>query len=106
MPGWIKSTPCARWPFVQNPPRPVRLFYSRAGSVAGEAGRLSMMNRRRALAVVVAALVVLALVGAVGISARPAKQDAQFKAAWIYVGPHNDHGWSQAHDKGRLYVQK
>src|SRR5262249_50019800 len=28
------------------------------------------------------------------------------KVAWIYVGPHNDHGWSQAHDQGRLYVQK
>src|SRR5581483_6296847 len=27
-------------------------------------------------------------------------------AAWIYVGPHNDGGWSQAHDEGRLYVQK
>jgi basic membrane protein A len=26
--------------------------------------------------------------------------------AWIYVGPHNDGGWSQAHDAGRLYVQK
>ena len=31
---------------------------------------------------------------------------AAFKAAWIYVGPHNDDGWSQAHDKGRLYAQK
>ena len=31
---------------------------------------------------------------------------ASFKAAWIYVGPHNDGGWSQAHDQGRLYVQK
>ena len=31
---------------------------------------------------------------------------ASFKAAWIYVGPHNDGGWSQAHDEGRLYVQK
>jgi len=29
-----------------------------------------------------------------------------FKVAWIYVGPHNDGGWSQAHDQGRLYVQK
>jgi basic membrane protein A and related proteins len=29
-----------------------------------------------------------------------------FKAAWIYVGPHNDGGWSQAHDNGRLAVQK
>ena len=31
---------------------------------------------------------------------------ASFKAAWIYVGPHNDGGWSQAHDEGRLSVQK
>ena len=31
---------------------------------------------------------------------------SRFKAAWIYVGPHNDGGWSQAHDKGRLAVQK
>ncbi len=31
---------------------------------------------------------------------------APLKAAWIYVGPHNDGGWSQAHDAGRLYVQK
>jgi basic membrane protein A len=39
-------------------------------------------------------------------SARTAKKGAAFKAAWIYVGPHNDNGWSQAHDKGRLYAQK
>ena len=39
---------------------------------------------------------------------RPARRSraATFKAAWIYVGPHNDGGWSQAHDQGRLYVQK
>src|SRR5947208_13127699 len=35
-----------------------------------------------------------------------AKSQAAFKVAWIYPGPHNDHGWSQAHDAGRLYVQK
>src|SRR5690242_12526277 len=35
-----------------------------------------------------------------------AAKQAPFKAAWIYVGPHNDGGWSQAHDAGRLYVQK
>jgi basic membrane lipoprotein Med (substrate-binding protein (PBP1-ABC) superfamily) len=35
-----------------------------------------------------------------------ARQSAAYKAAWIYVGPHNDHGWSQAHDEGRLAVQK
>jgi len=26
------------------------------------------------------------------------------KAAWIYVGPANDGGWSQAHDNGRKFV--
>ncbi len=28
------------------------------------------------------------------------------KAAWIYVGPANDGGWSQAHDEGRKAVEK
>src|SRR5256886_7892855 len=49
-----------------------------------------------------------AFIRALGVStgsARTQKQSAAFKAAWIYVGPHNDNGWSQAHDKGRLYVQ-
>jgi len=50
----------------------------------------------------VAALVVGVSIG----SAHPAKRTAVFKAGWIYVGPHNDNGWSQAHDQGRLYVQK
>src|SRR5438477_6915315 len=62
------------------------------------------MKRRRfalALPLVLAAALVLAL----GVSTGAAKQQAAFKVAWIYVGPHDDHGWSQAHDKGRLYVQ-
>src|SRR6476619_5895440 len=50
----------------------------------------------------VAALVVGVSIG----SAHPAKRTAAFRAGWIYVGPHNDGGWSQAHDQGRLYVQK
>ena len=54
---------------------------------------------------VFAGVAVLALGVTTG-SARTHKQAAAFKAAWIYVGPHNDHGWSQAHDQGRLYVQK
>src|SRR5256714_9992172 len=52
-----------------------------------------------------AGLAVLALTAATG-SARTEQATSTFKVAWIYVGPHNDHGWSQAHDKGRLYVQK
>jgi len=63
------------------------------------------MKRRRvafaaaAVAVLAAALVV-ASVGSAGRGASP------FKVAWIYVGPHNDGGWSQAHEDGRLYVQR
>jgi basic membrane protein A len=47
-------------------------------------------------------ITVLALAGTVS----AARQAGPFKAAWIYVGPHNDHGWTQAHDDGRLYVKK
>ena len=67
-----------------------------------------MKKRKLALAVTLlacAGAVVLALGAATG-SARAHKQTAAFKVAWIYVGPHNDAGWSQAHDAGRLYVQK
>src|SRR5437868_6475090 len=65
-----------------------------------------MKNRKLALGVLAltgaAALAIGASIGA----ARTEKKSAVLKAAWIYVGPHNDVGWSQAHDKGRLYVQK
>jgi basic membrane protein A len=62
------------------------------------------MKRRFAPALLL--VVVAALVLAFGVSTGSAKQQAAYKVAWIYVGPHNDHGWSQAHDQGRLYVQK
>ena len=61
------------------------------------------MRKSRALfpvlLLVLAAALVLAATGT-------ASKQAPFKAAWIYVGPHNDGGWSQAHDAGRLAVQK
>ncbi|MFL5982634.1 MAG: BMP family ABC transporter substrate-binding protein [Gaiellaceae bacterium] len=63
------------------------------------------MKRRRFLVVLPIAAAV-ALVLALGVSTGSAKQQAAFKAAFIYVGPHDDGGWSQAHDKGRLYLQK
>jgi len=63
------------------------------------------MKRRRFLFVLPIAAAV-ALVLALGVSTGSAKQQAAFKAAFIYVGPHDDGGWSQAHDKGRLYLQK
>ena len=59
---------------------------------------------------VLGALIVCLLAGTAWLAslaaAKPAKKAAVFKVAWIYPGPHNDGGWSQAHDAGRLYVQK
>src|SRR6266446_4901024 len=60
---------------------------------------------RFALPLALAAALILALGMSTG-SARTHRRAAALKAAWIYVGPHNDNGWSQAHDQGRLYVQK
>ncbi len=39
-------------------------------------------------------------------SSSAGHKSTPYKVAWIYVGPHNDGGWSQAHDEGRLFVQK
>jgi len=63
-------------------------------------------HRKLALGAILLALAAMAVVLAVGTSSGSAKPNAAFKAAWIYVGPHNDGGWSQAHDAGRLAVQK
>ena len=62
-----------------------------------------MQMRKLALAAIAFAILAAATVLAVGTSAGSAKSNGVFKAAWIYVGPHNDGGWSQAHDQGRLY---
>ena len=35
-----------------------------------------------------------------------APKEGPLKAAWVYVGPANDGGWSQAHDEGRQLVQE
>jgi basic membrane protein A and related proteins len=63
-----------------------------------------MRKRTAVLAAVVVAAGATTLALTTAVSAKPHK--APFKVAWIYPGPHNDHGWSQAHDRGRLYVQK
>ena len=62
---------------------------------------------KRGKLVLVGALVLAAIVaGITRTTTSSAAKESAYKAAWIYVGPHNDAGWSQAHDKGRLYVQK
>ena len=30
----------------------------------------------------------------------------KFNVAFVYIGPHDDGGWSQSHDEGRLFVDK
>jgi basic membrane protein A and related proteins len=65
-----------------------------------------MKIRKLALGLLVVAGAAALVIGVSVGSARTAKKSAAFKAAWIYVGPHNDVGWSTAHDRGRLYVQK
>jgi basic membrane protein A len=35
----------------------------------------------------------------------PDVEDGMFNVAFVYIGPHDDGGWSQAHDVGRQYVQ-
>jgi len=65
-----------------------------------------MRKRKQALAALLVAIAATAVLLAAGVGAGSAKSSGAFKVAWIYVGPHNDGGWSQAHDAGRLYVQK
>jgi basic membrane protein A len=63
-----------------------------------------MRRRKYAAVALVLACAGLASVLAGAAAAKPTA--TPFKVAWIYVGPHNDAGWSQAHDEGRQYVQK
>jgi basic membrane lipoprotein Med (substrate-binding protein (PBP1-ABC) superfamily) len=64
-----------------------------------------LTRRKLALGAILFAIAAVAVALAVTATGS-AKSSATFKAAWIYVGPHNDGGWSQAHDQGRLAVQK
>jgi basic membrane protein A len=64
------------------------------------------MQKKLGAVGVLVALAAAAVVLAVDIGNGSAAKGSAYKVAWIYVGPHNDHGWSQAHDQGRLYVQK
>lgn len=36
----------------------------------------------------------------------PTIEEGKFNVAFVYVGPHDDGGWSQSHDVGRLYVEE
>ena len=62
------------------------------------------MRRKVVGAGLVLALLTVALVLTTAGAAKP-EQDP-FKVAFIYPGPHNDGGWSQSHDRGRLAIEK
>jgi len=36
----------------------------------------------------------------------PAIEEGKYNVAFVYVGPHDDGGWTQAHDVGRIYVEE
>jgi len=36
----------------------------------------------------------------------PTVEEGMYNVAFVYVGPHDDGGWSQAHDVGRMWVEE
>lgn len=36
----------------------------------------------------------------------PAVEDGKYNVAFVYIGPHDDGGWAQAHNVGRVYVEE
>ncbi|MCX6086135.1 MAG: BMP family ABC transporter substrate-binding protein, partial [Caldiserica bacterium] len=56
----------------------------------------------------IALLAIAFVVGSTGCkkAVTPPPAVEKLKVAFIYVGPHNDGGWSQAHEDGRLYLQQ
>ena len=61
--------------------------------------------RRTGMLVVSLLAIVAVVAGACSKSSSSGSgSSGAIKAAWIYVGPSNDGGWSQAHDNGRKFV--
>lgn len=50
--------------------------------------------------------VILMLVMLVSIFVGISQAEEKIKVAFIYGGPHNDGGYTQAHDEGRIYLEK
>ncbi len=40
-----------------------------------------------------------------GVYQIPTVEEGKYNVAFVYVGPHDDGGWTQAHDVGRQYVE-
>ena len=50
-------------------------------------------------------LTAIALASALALTAGTASAD-KLKVGFIYLGPPGDHGWTYAHDQGRLMLEK
>ena len=71
-------------------------------------GSQASHSRRRFRTAGVLSVAVLAVVGLVATacgSSDSGSSSSAVKAAWIYVGPTNDGGWTQAHDNGRKFAE-
>jgi basic membrane protein A len=72
-----------------------------------------MVNRKHLFWIIALVLIVPVLVSCG--QAAPAEEESayqipdieegKFNVAFVYIGPHDDGGWTQAHDVGRQYVQ-
>ncbi len=74
--------------------------------------RRSTSRSRSLLAIVLVAVLTLGVAACGGDDDTTSSSDGGgsssgvTKAAWVFVGPKNDGGWSQAHNEGRLAVEK
>ncbi|HUW97121.1 MAG TPA: BMP family ABC transporter substrate-binding protein [Anaerolineae bacterium] len=57
------------------------------------------------LVVLMGIVLVLAACGTPAAPPEPEPEEEVMKAAFVYVGPVGDHGWTFAHDEGRLYLE-
>jgi len=57
-------------------------------------------NKRQFMALTGASAAAVALLGKAAFAAEP------LKIGFVYVGPVGDHGWTYAHDQGRLMIEK
>jgi basic membrane protein A len=64
------------------------------------------MSKKLKVLTLVLLVVLTASVFAGCTSKQAVTPEEKIKVAFIYVGPHNDGGWSQAQDDGRLYLEQ
>jgi len=64
------------------------------------------MKRIRALVVVLLLITLIGVFAGCAPKEEAPVEEETLKVAFVYVGPKNDGGWTQAHDEGRLYLEQ